>query len=67
MLPVVQAAITGKTHVFTTLYISPALCALDGAARAAGIVMLNKSGLNPGIDHLSAVKVVMVCTPRAAR
>ncbi|KAJ7721687.1 hypothetical protein B0H14DRAFT_3520581 [Mycena olivaceomarginata] len=47
-----------KTHVFTTLYISPALCALDGAARAEGIVVLNKSGLDPGIDHLSAVKVI---------
>jgi spermidine synthase len=55
---VVQAAIKGKTHVVTTSYISPALHALDGAARAAGIVVLNEAGLDPGIDHLSAVKVI---------
>ncbi|KAF7326659.1 Saccharopine dehydrogenase [Mycena venus] len=55
---VVQAAIKGKTHVVTTSYISPALRALDGAARTAGIVVLNEAGLDPGIDHLYAVKVI---------
>jgi saccharopine dehydrogenase-like NADP-dependent oxidoreductase len=37
--------------------VQAALCALDGAARAAGIIVLKKSGLDPGIDHL-AVKVI---------
>ncbi|KAJ7766591.1 Saccharopine dehydrogenase-domain-containing protein, partial [Mycena olivaceomarginata] len=55
---VVQAAIEGKTHIVTTSYISPALHALDGAARAAGIVVLNKVGLHPRIDHHSVVKVI---------
>ncbi|KAJ7432883.1 saccharopine dehydrogenase [Mycena galericulata] len=55
---IVQAAIKGKTHVVTTSYISPALRALDSAARAAGIVVLNEAGLDPGIDHLYAVKVI---------
>ncbi|KAK7055433.1 Saccharopine dehydrogenase [Favolaschia claudopus] len=55
---VVQAAIKGKTHVVTTSYISPALLALDEAVRAAGIVVLNESGLDPGIDHLYAIKVI---------
>jgi spermidine synthase len=30
----------------------------DGAARAAGIVVLNKARLDPGIDHLFAVKII---------
>ncbi|KAF8192639.1 saccharopine dehydrogenase [Mycena galopus ATCC 62051] len=55
---VVQAAIKGKTHVVTTSYISPALRALDSAAIAAGIVVLNEAGLDPGIDHMYAVKVI---------
>jgi saccharopine dehydrogenase-like NADP-dependent oxidoreductase len=55
---VMQAAIEGKTHIVTTSYISPALYALDGAARTAGIVVLNEAGLDPGIDHLSAVNVI---------
>ncbi|KAF7373561.1 Saccharopine dehydrogenase [Mycena sanguinolenta] len=55
---VVQAAIKGRTHVVTTSYISPALRALDDAAKAAGIVVLNEAGLDPGIDHISAVKVI---------
>ncbi|KAJ6590680.1 hypothetical protein DFH09DRAFT_1140025 [Mycena vulgaris] len=32
--------------------------ALDAAARAAGIVVLNEVGLDPGIDHLYAIKVI---------
>ncbi|KAJ7487818.1 saccharopine dehydrogenase [Mycena latifolia] len=55
---VVQAAIKSKTHVVTTSYISPAMRALDAAAQAAGIVVLNEAGLDPGIDHLYAVKVI---------
>ena len=32
--------------------------ALDAAAKAAGIVVLNEVGLDPGIDHLYAVKTI---------
>jgi saccharopine dehydrogenase-like NADP-dependent oxidoreductase len=55
---VVRAAIKSTTHVVTTSYISPAMRALDAAARAAGIVVLNEAGLDPGIDHLYAVKII---------
>uniref|UniRef100_A0A8H7XMW8 PABS domain-containing protein n=1 Tax=Psilocybe cubensis TaxID=181762 RepID=A0A8H7XMW8_PSICU len=55
---VIEAAIKGKTHVVTTSYISPAMRALDQAAKDAGIVVLNEIGLDPGIDHLYAVKTI---------
>ncbi|PPQ87229.1 hypothetical protein CVT25_004079 [Psilocybe cyanescens] len=55
---VIEAAIKGKTHVVTTSYISPAMRALDQAARDAGIVVMNEIGLDPGIDHLYAVKTI---------
>ncbi|KAF9069486.1 spermidine synthase [Rhodocollybia butyracea] len=55
---VIKAAIKGKTDVVTTSYISPAMRELDEAAKAAGIIVLNEVGLDPGIDHLYAVKTI---------
>jgi len=55
---VIQAAIKGHTHVVTTSYVSPAMRALDAEAKAAGIIVLNEVGLDPGIDHLYAVKTI---------
>jgi spermidine synthase / saccharopine dehydrogenase (NADP+, L-glutamate-forming) len=55
---VIKAAIKGKTHVVTTSYVSPAMRELDAQAREAGIVVMNEIGLDPGIDHLYAVKTI---------
>lgn len=55
---VIKAAIEGRTHVVTTSYVSPAMRELDAAAKKAGIVVLNEIGLDPGIDHLYAVKTI---------
>lgn len=55
---VIEAAIKGKTHVVTTSYISPAMRALEKAAKEAGIVVMNEIGLDPGIDHLYAIKTI---------
>ena len=55
---VIRAAIKGKTNVVTTSYISPAIRALEDEIKAAGIVVMNEIGLDPGVDHLYAVKVV---------
>lgn len=55
---VIKAGIKGKTHVVTTSYVSPAMRELDVEARAAGIVVMNEIGLDPGIDHLYAVKTI---------
>jgi saccharopine dehydrogenase-like NADP-dependent oxidoreductase len=32
--------------------------ALDGAAQAAGLTVLNEIGVDPGIDHMSAMRVI---------
>ncbi|KAJ5121108.1 uncharacterized protein N7515_009069 [Penicillium bovifimosum] len=55
---IVSAAIKYNKPVVTTSYISPALWALDDQAKAAGITVLNEIGLDPGIDHLYAVKTI---------
>jgi saccharopine dehydrogenase-like NADP-dependent oxidoreductase len=41
----------------TTSYISPAMRALDGPARAKGLLFLNECGVDPGIDHMSAMRI----------
>lgn len=47
----------GKDMV-TTSYVSPAMRALDERAKAAGITLLNEIGVDPGIDHMSAMKII---------
>ncbi|OLL21964.1 Saccharopine dehydrogenase [NADP(+), L-glutamate-forming] [Neolecta irregularis DAH-3] len=55
---VIKSAIKMKTNVVTTSYISPAMQHLDQAAKDAGIVVLNEIGLDPGLDHLFAIKTI---------
>ncbi|KAJ1667357.1 saccharopine dehydrogenase (NADP+, L-glutamate-forming) [Coemansia sp. RSA 1813] len=55
---VMKAAIKAKKHVVTTSYISPAMQELDAAAKEAGIICMNEIGLDPGIDHLYALKII---------
>lgn len=55
---VIKAAIKSKTHVVTTSYVSPAIKELHDEAKKAGIVVMNEIGLDPGIDHLYAVKTI---------
>ena len=55
---VIKAAIKGKTNVVTTSYVSPGIRELEAEIKAAGIVVMNEIGLDPGIDHLYAVKTI---------
>lgn len=47
-----------KAHFASASYVSDAMRSLDTEARAAGLVFLNELGLDPGIDHLSAMKAM---------
>jgi len=47
----------GKPMV-TTSYVSDSMRALDKDAREAGVLILGEIGLDPGIDHMSAMKVI---------
>lgn len=55
---VIKSAVKGKTHIVTTSYVSPAMRELDAEVKKAGIVVMNEIGLDPGIDHLYAVKTI---------
>ena len=47
----------GKNLV-TASYVSSEIAELDEAAKQAGILLLNEIGLDPGIDHMSAMQVI---------
>lgn len=55
---IVESAIRCKTNVVTTSYISAEMQALAPAIERAGSTVLCEMGLDPGIDHLYAVKIV---------
>jgi len=46
------------TNMATTSYVSPAMKELDGQAKENNIVILNECGVDPGIDHMSAMRIV---------
>ena len=47
-----------KTHLITPSYVSKEMNTLDAEAKAAGIILMNEIGVDPGIDHMSAKKVL---------
>ncbi|RIA90080.1 Saccharopine dehydrogenase-domain-containing protein [Glomus cerebriforme] len=55
---VAEKCIAHKKNMVTASYISPAMKALDERAKQAGITILNEIGVDPGIDHLSAMKII---------
>jgi len=44
--------------VITPSYIPDDMWALDAEAKSKGIVILNEMGVDPGIDHMSAMKII---------
>ena len=47
-----------KKNLVTASYVSQEIAELDEAAKQAGIILLNEIGLDPGIDHMSAMSVI---------
>lgn len=45
-------------HLITASYVSPAMEALDAEAKDKGLIFMNEIGLDPGIDHMSAMRVI---------
>ncbi len=45
-------------HLVTTSYVQKEMEPLDKSAKDAGILFLNEIGLDPGIDHMSAMRII---------
>ena len=45
-------------HMVTTSYVRETMQNLDSEAKNAGILILNEVGLDPGIDHMEAMRII---------
>ncbi len=55
---VARLCLAAKTNLVTASYVSEKMKSLDSAARNAGILFLNELGLDPGIDHMEAMRII---------
>ena len=55
---VADCCVKMSKDMVTASYLSPAIKALDGEARKKGIVIMNECGVDPGIDHMSAMQAI---------
>ncbi len=55
---VAKLCIKHKTNMLTTSYVSEEMKALDSLAKKAGIIILNEIGVDPGFDHMTAMRII---------
>ena len=55
---VADACIKLEKHLVTASYVTPDMNALNDVAKDKGLIFLNECGLDPGIDHMSAMRVI---------
>lgn len=57
-LPLIRDCVSLKRHFLNASYINDEMLALDKEATGAGVLILCECGLDPGIDHMSAMEVI---------
>jgi saccharopine dehydrogenase-like NADP-dependent oxidoreductase len=55
---VAKLCIRYNKHMATTSYVSEGMRHLDQEAREKGLLLLNEMGVDPGLDHMSAMKII---------
>ncbi len=55
---VAKICLAEKKHLLNASYVSDEMKAMDAEAKASGLLFLNECGLDPGIDHMSAMQVI---------
>lgn len=57
-LPVAKMCLKFGAHLVTASYATPEMHEFNSDAQREGLVFLNECGLDPGIDHMSAMKLL---------
>ncbi|MBC7525406.1 MAG: saccharopine dehydrogenase NADP-binding domain-containing protein [Flavobacterium sp.] len=57
-IEVARDCIVFKKHMVTASYVSDQMQALNDQVKANNLVFMNEIGLDPGIDHMSAMKII---------
>uniref|UniRef100_UPI0032173BCA saccharopine dehydrogenase C-terminal domain-containing protein n=1 Tax=uncultured Draconibacterium sp. TaxID=1573823 RepID=UPI0032173BCA len=55
---VAKLCLKHKKNMVTTSYVSDEMKALDVEAKEAGIILLNEIGVDPGFDHMTAMRII---------
>jgi saccharopine dehydrogenase-like NADP-dependent oxidoreductase len=55
---VAKICLRHRRSLVTTSYIQPGMKDLDEEAKKAGLLFLNEVGLDPGIDHMTAMRII---------
>ncbi len=55
---VAQLCIKHRKNMVTTSYVSPEMKSLEAEAGKAGIILLNEIGVDPGFDHMTAMRII---------
>lgn len=55
---VAKLCVKHKKNMVTTSYVSDKMKALDKVANEAGILLLNEIGVDPGFDHMTAMRII---------
>lgn len=55
---VAKLCIKHKKNMVTTSYVSEEMNGLNEDAKQAGIIILNEIGLDPGIDHMTTMRII---------
>ena len=57
-IEVAKDCLNFEKNMITASYVSDEMQALNDAAKAKGLLFLNEMGVDPGIDHMSAMQVI---------
>jgi saccharopine dehydrogenase-like NADP-dependent oxidoreductase len=55
---VAKACLNQGKHMVTTSYVKDEMTALDAEAKEKCVILFNELGVDPGIDHMTAMKVI---------
>ena len=64
---VLQACIRARKSIVTASYVNPDMKALEAELVSAGLFCMNEIGLDPGIDHMTAMKAIADLKGKGAR
>ena len=55
---IAKDCVDNKVHMVTASYVSEEIKGLEEEAKKNGVLLLNELGVDPGIDHMSAMQVI---------
>lgn len=64
---VARLALDARKHFFTASYVSPEMRELGREAEELGLTMINECGVDPGTDHMSAMRVIDAAHARGGK